>query len=121
MTEAIGWLSSAILLVTISKQVYKQWHDGTSKGVSRWLFVGQIFASTGFTIYSWMVHNWVFVITNALMSVSAVVGYAIMLIHARRDRSLCRHGDPIDEPEERVESKRLHHGLARHTRVARSR
>jgi uncharacterized protein with PQ loop repeat len=85
MTEAIGWLSSLVLLLTISQQVYKQWHEGTSKGVSRWLFVGQMIASAGFTIYSWLVHNWVFVVTNGLMLVSALVGYAIVLRHRRRE------------------------------------
>lgn len=85
MTEAIGWLSSVVLVVTIGQQVYKQWHDGTSKGVSRWLFVGQMLASAGFTIYSWLVHNWVFVVTNGLMLASALVGFAIVMKHARRE------------------------------------
>ena len=85
MTEAIGWLSSAVLVVTIGQQVYKQWHDGTSKGVSRWLFVGQMLASAGFTLYSWLVHNWVFVVTNGLMLVSAVLGYTIVLKHRRAE------------------------------------
>lgn len=74
MTEAIGWISSVILLLTIAKQVHKQWHDGTSEGVSRWLFLGQLAASTGFTVYSWLIHNWVFVATNALMVVNGLVG-----------------------------------------------
>ena len=34
--------------MTIAKQVYKQWHEGTSEGVSKWLFLGQIAASVGF-------------------------------------------------------------------------
>ena len=49
MTEIVGWTSSAILVVTIARQVYKQWHDHTSEGVSRWLFIGQMAASLGFT------------------------------------------------------------------------
>ena len=48
--EIIGWFSSLILVVTIAKQVYKQWREGTSEGVSKWLFVGQISASLGLTI-----------------------------------------------------------------------
>jgi MtN3 and saliva related transmembrane protein len=67
MVEAIGWVSSAILVVTIGKQVFKQWNDDTSKGVSTWLFIGQLAASVGFLIYSMLVRNWVFVVTNALM------------------------------------------------------
>ena len=75
MTEAIGWLSSAILLLTIGKQVYKQWHEGTSKGVSTWLFVGQIAASVGFTIYSLLIHSWVFAITNGLMVLNGLTHF----------------------------------------------
>lgn len=95
MTEVIGWLSSAVLVVTIGQQVYKQWHDGTSKGVSRWLFVGQMFASAGFTLYSWLVHNWVFVVTNAIMLVSALVGYGIVLRHRRKE-------ERREEPNQKV-------------------
>ena len=35
MTEVIGWISSTILFLTVSQQIYKQWHEGTSEGVSR--------------------------------------------------------------------------------------
>ena len=31
MTEAIGWVSSALLVLTISRQVWKQYRAGTSK------------------------------------------------------------------------------------------
>ncbi|MFL5395008.1 MAG: hypothetical protein ACJ79G_19445, partial [Myxococcales bacterium] len=65
--DAVGWASSIILVFTIAKQVHKQWKSGTSEGVSKWLFLGQITASVGFTVYSWFVHSWVFVVTNALM------------------------------------------------------
>lgn len=87
MTEFLGWLSSAILVATIVKQVYKQWREGRSEGVSRWLFVGQIAASTGFTIYSALVGNRVFVVTNALMLASAATGLLIVLRHRRRARA----------------------------------
>ncbi len=86
MTEALGWLSSFILVLTIAKQVHKQWQEGSSQGVSRWLFVGQLAASTGFVIYSWLVGNWVFVATNALMLVNGLLGLAIVLRHRRRAR-----------------------------------
>ena len=84
--EIIGWFSSLILVVTIAKQVYKQWREGTSEGVSKWLFVGQISASLGFTIYSWLVRNWVFVVTNAVMLLNGLAGLAITLYHRRRER-----------------------------------
>ena len=50
MIEIIGWASSVILLMTLVKQVYKQWKDGRVEGVSKWLFIGQLGASIGFTI-----------------------------------------------------------------------
>ena len=87
MVEAVGWLSSAILVVTIGKQVFKQWNDDTSQGVSSWLFVGQLAASIGFLLYSMLVRNWVFVVTNALMVVNGLLGYAITVRHRRRRRA----------------------------------
>ena len=87
MTEAVGWVSSLILVLTIAKQVYKQWREGSSEGVSKWLFVGQISASLGFTVYSWLVSNWVFVVTNAVMLVNGMLGLLIVLHHRRRERA----------------------------------
>jgi hypothetical protein len=84
VTDALGWLSSAILVATIAKQVHKQWAEGRSEGVSRWLFAGQIAASTGFTLYSVLVGNVVFVVTNGLMLASALAGLLIVLRHRRR-------------------------------------
>ena len=60
MTELIGWLEAVVLLATLSRQVYTQWRDRTSHGVSKWHFAGQASASVGFVIYSWPLANWVF-------------------------------------------------------------
>ena len=87
MTEAVGWVSSGILVLTIAKQVYKQWQEGSSEGVSKWLFVGQMAASLGFTVYSWLVSNWVFVVTNAVMLANGLLGLLIVLHHRRRERA----------------------------------
>jgi uncharacterized protein with PQ loop repeat len=84
MSDWIGWSAAVVLLATISRQVYTQWRDHNSQGVSRWLFVGQITASTGFLIYSWLLRNWVFVFTNALMLAVAAVGQAIYRRNKRR-------------------------------------
>lgn len=84
--DAIGWASSAILVATISKQVYRQWEAGSSKGVSKYLFLGQIAASVGFTVYSVLVKNTVFIVTNAMMLVAAFVGLALLFHHRRRER-----------------------------------
>jgi MtN3 and saliva related transmembrane protein len=70
MTEILGWASSMILLITLVKQVYKQWQEGETEGISKWLFVGQLAASIGFTIYSFLTGNWVFVFTNAALTIT---------------------------------------------------
>ena len=77
MTEIIGWTSSLILLATLIKQVYKQWTDGTSEGISKWLFVGQLAASVGFTTYSYLVGSWVFMVTNGLLTINNIIGIAV--------------------------------------------
>ena len=86
MVEAVGWVSSVILVLTIAKQVYKQWQEGSSEGVSKWLFVGQLAASLGFTVYSWLVGNWVFVVTNAVMLLNGLLGLLIVLHHRKKER-----------------------------------
>ncbi|HEU4622383.1 MAG TPA: hypothetical protein VFS42_09170 [Burkholderiaceae bacterium] len=84
LTEFVGWLAAFILLITMVRQVYTQWRDGAVGGVSRWLFVGQIAASLGFTIYSMLVGNMVFVATNALMLLNGGIGLAIDRRNRRR-------------------------------------
>lgn len=85
-TELVGWVSSFILVLTISKQIYKQWQEGSSENVSKWLFIGQMVASLGFTIYSWLVANWVFVVTNSLMLINGLIGLGIVLHHRKQER-----------------------------------
>ena len=82
--EIIGWGASAILLLTIISQIVRQWRERTSQGVSRWLFIGQMAASGGFTLYSVMLGNIVFIVTNGLMLLSAIVGPAIVIHHRSR-------------------------------------
>jgi uncharacterized protein with PQ loop repeat len=82
-SEFIGWASSALLVVTLGKQVYKQWHEGTSEGVSQWLFIGQVAASLGFLVYSLLIWNPVFIVTNLLMVLNAFFGLFIVWRHRR--------------------------------------
>lgn len=77
MTEIIGWASSIILLATLIKQVYKQYKEGTGEGVSSWLFVGQVFSSIGFTVYSYLVGNWVFTVTNGILLINNFIGLGL--------------------------------------------
>lgn len=86
--EAIGWFAAAVLLLTLGRQVYTQWKERQTKGLSRWLFVGQLTASTAFLVYSWLVENWVFVVTNALLLVTAGLGQWIFM----RNRKLEEKG-----------------------------
>jgi MtN3 and saliva related transmembrane protein len=74
ITEFIGWTAATLLLATIGRQVCSQWRSHSWRGVSKWLFIGQITASVGFVVYSWLLGNWVFVVTNALMLCTALMG-----------------------------------------------
>ncbi|MET0496815.1 MAG: PQ-loop domain-containing transporter [Steroidobacteraceae bacterium] len=39
-TDLIGWASSGILLLTLARQVYTQWRERSTQGVSHWMFIG---------------------------------------------------------------------------------
>lgn len=82
-TDWVGWLSATILVATISRQVYSQWRSKSIAGVSKWLFVGQLSASIGFTIYSYLVDNWVFVFANFFIFLTAVAGQFVYLRNKR--------------------------------------
>lgn len=84
--DVIGWISAAILVLTLSRQVYTQWRSASVEGVSRWLFIGQLCASIGFTVYSFLLENWVFVFANFFIFLTAVVGEVVYM----RNR---RHGE----------------------------
>jgi len=82
--DLIGWIASAILIATLARQTWRQWKDPDPRGVSHWLFVGQIAASIGFVAYSWMMRNWVFITTNTLILVTAIVGQWVFLRAQRK-------------------------------------
>ena len=91
LADVLGWVSSGILLATLARQVIVQWRTRSVQGLSRWLFVGQLSASAGFLVYSWLVANWVFVVTNAALLVTAIVGEVIYKRNVRTaDRDRCR-------------------------------
>jgi hypothetical protein len=80
----VGWLSSAVLLMTLGQQVRSQWMSGESRGVSRWLFAGQLLASLGFALYSYLLSNWVFLVTNLLLVINALLGEWVTVRNSRR-------------------------------------
>lgn len=75
--DAVGWVASALLLATLIRQVWTQARDKEAKGVSKWLFIGQIAASILFVIYSFLVGNWVFVVSNICILITAIVGQVL--------------------------------------------
>ena len=80
----IGWAATAVLMATLIRQIRKQWIADSVESVSVWLFVGQIAASVLFIIYSALVSNPVFVVTNVLILGTAVVGQVLTVIKRRR-------------------------------------
>jgi MtN3 and saliva related transmembrane protein len=86
MPDVIGWCSSIVLFSTIVAQIVKQWREGSSRGGSPWVFAGQTAASLGFTVYSALLKNWVFLFTNGVMVLSALVGVFVSLHFKRHPR-----------------------------------
>ncbi len=75
MQEIIGWTASLVLLATLIRQIVKQAQsDENAEGVSRWLFLGQATASALFVVYSILLDNWVFIVTNGCILVTALLG-----------------------------------------------
>lgn len=75
----IGWAASALLIATLSRQIVTQWRSKNTEAVSGWLFVGQSASSVGFVIYSILLDNLVFIVTNSLILATAMVGQAVYL------------------------------------------
>lgn len=82
--ELIGWASAAVLLATILNQVRQQWITGSTAGVSSWLFLGQMAASFGFSVYSALTGDWVFLTVNVAMLLSGLLGQLIFWRNRRR-------------------------------------
>ncbi len=81
--EAIGWLSTALLLLTLLRQVYTEWKSHSIAGVSKWLFVGQCAASIGFSTYSLLLQNGVFLGSNVAILAVAALGQILYLKNRR--------------------------------------
>jgi MtN3 and saliva related transmembrane protein len=94
ITDILGWASSAILVATLVRQVHTQWRTGATAGLSKWLFIGQVTASIGYTIYSFMLHNWVFVSSNIAILLTAIVGEGLYLHNRRVASRISQSADP---------------------------
>ena len=86
MTDIIGWASSIILLLTLIKQVHKQWKSGETEGISSLFFIGQLSSSIGFTIYSYLVKNWVFTITNGILVINNILGICLYFYFLKKNK-----------------------------------
>ena len=86
--ELIGWGSSIILLTTLIRQVQVQWRTRSSRGISKYLFAGQMAASVGFAVYSYLLKNWVFTASNVAILAVAMVGEYLYA------RNCSRTGEP---------------------------
>ncbi|WP_058833997.1 PQ-loop domain-containing transporter [Luteimonas abyssi] len=80
----IGWAATAVLMATLIRQIHTQWRAETTESVSIWLFLGQMAASVLFIVYSALLDNLVFVVTNALILCTAVVGQILTVVKKRR-------------------------------------
>lgn len=67
-----------MLILTLARQIHAQSQQEHLQGVSHWLFLGQIAASIGFIIYSWMLRNWVFITTSSLILLTAIIGQIVL-------------------------------------------
>lgn len=85
--DYLGWAASAVLLLTLGRQVWVQWKERRTDGLSSGLFLGQMTASVGFTIYSALIGNAVFVLTNAALLATAIVGQGIYRRNVRLEKS----------------------------------
>lgn len=81
-----------MLLVTLGTQVRRQWLSKRSDGVSKWLFAGQLAASCGFSLYSFLLDNWVFLATNLLLVINALIGQWVTLRNRRLAASSAVNG-----------------------------
>jgi MtN3 and saliva related transmembrane protein len=81
------------LLATIMRRVYTQWKTKSTAGVSHWLFLGQLTASIGYTLYSYLLHNWVFLTSNVVLLLTAIFGQCLYLQN-KESRKSPEHRDP---------------------------
>jgi MtN3 and saliva related transmembrane protein len=70
----LGWTATLVLLVTLLAQIHREVRSGKVDEISPLVFVGQCAASIGFLAYSALVGNLVFIVSNAMILVVALLG-----------------------------------------------
>ena len=96
-SDWLGWVGAAVLLATITRQVWTQWRTRSVAGVSHWLFIGQLTASGLFLAYSLAQGDVVFTVTNALMLAAGVTGQLIFMRN-RRVSADAAHAPRVRQP-----------------------
>ncbi len=81
----IGWASTAVLIATVGRQAYTQFKQRSTAGVSRWLYIGQLATSAGYVVYSIMLGNTVFVVSNVFLLVIAAIGQFLYVRNRKRE------------------------------------
>lgn len=82
--EWIGWSAAAVLVYTISRQVWVDWHEPPGESATFGLYIGQIVTSSGFLAYALLQRDAVFAVANAVLLLAALAG---IIICARRRRA----------------------------------
>jgi len=75
---------SAVLLSTLIRQCIPNGGLALPPAFRNGLFIGQLLASMGFTVYSFLLHNWVFASSKHRHFITAVVGQATYLHNKHR-------------------------------------
>jgi uncharacterized protein with PQ loop repeat len=70
----LGWSATLVLLATLLAQIRREIQSGKVDEISPLLFVGQCAASILFLAYSALVGNLVFIVSNAMILVVALLG-----------------------------------------------
>ena len=79
-----GWASSIILLVTLVRQVYTQWRTHQRLGYPSGSLSASAPHRSGYIVYSFLLHNWVYVSSNIAILITAIVGEGLYLRNRRR-------------------------------------
>lgn len=90
--EWLGWLAALTLLVTLFAQVRKNWTEHKLKGVNPLLYYGQALASLCFALYSLTINSWVFVVTNILSLVAAIIGIYLVRRYRKSENAYAADG-----------------------------
>ena len=102
-TQWIGWIASAVLFLTLLGQLRAQHGSRSTQGVSPMLYAGQILASVGFAVYSGLIGNWIFLVTNVLL-VGAAVGGLVMWLRFKAEETERRE---VEKAAPRPEARKV--------------